>query len=108
MLLKHNKTQKYMSFKDIRASKKTLSDIGISNSNVHWNLSSDELEEHSISSGHAIRSSQGAITINTGKFTGRSLKIDLLLKIQLQKILFGGVISIYHSVKISLINFIKK
>ena len=85
MLLKHNKTQKYMSFKDIRASKKTLSDIGISNSNVHWNLSSDELEEHSISSGHAIRSSQGAITINTGKFTGRSPQDRFIVKDSITK-----------------------
>ena len=85
MLLKHNKTQKYMSFKDIRASKKTLSDIGISNSNVHWNLSSDKLEEHSISSGHAIRSSQGAITINTGKFTGRSPQDRFIVKDSITK-----------------------
>ena len=90
MLLKHNKTQKYMSFKDIRASKKTLSDIGIPNSNVHWNLSSDELEEHSISSGHAIRSSQGAITINTRRIYRKILKI-LLLKIQLQRYCFRNL-----------------
>ena len=85
MLLKHNKTQKYMSFKDIRASKKNLSDIGISNSNVHWNLSSDELEEHSINSGDAIRSSQGAITINTGKFTGRSPQDRFIVKDSITK-----------------------
>ena len=61
-----------MSSNDIRAAKKNLSDIGISNAKVHWNLSPDELQQHAIDNGQAKLTSQGAITINTGKFTGRS------------------------------------
>ena len=61
-----------MSYNDIRAAKKNLSDIGISNAKVHWNLSPDNLQQHAIDNGQAKLTSQGAITINTGKFTGRS------------------------------------
>ena len=61
-----------MSSNDIRAAKKNLSDIGISNAKVHWNLSPDDLQQHAIDNGQAKLTSQGAITINTGKFTGRS------------------------------------
>ena len=61
-----------MSSTDIRAAKKNLSDIGISHAKVHWNLSPDDLQQHAIDNGQAKLTSQGAITINTGKFTGRS------------------------------------
>ena len=61
-----------MSSNDIRAAKKNLSDIGISKAKVHWNLSPDDLQQHAIDNGQAKLTSQGAITINTGKFTGRS------------------------------------
>tara|TARA_Y100000991_G_scaffold160266_1_gene122475 strand:+ start:1142 stop:2743 length:1602 start_codon:yes stop_codon:yes gene_type:complete len=55
-----------------RAQEKLISDLGIKNSKTHWNLSSDELQEHALKKGQAKLTSQGAITINTGKFTGRS------------------------------------
>ena len=61
-----------MSSTDLRVAKKNLSDIGISNAKVHWNLSPDDLQQHAIDNGQAKLTSQGAITINTGKFTGRS------------------------------------
>jgi phosphoenolpyruvate carboxykinase (ATP) len=40
--------------------------------NVYWNLSAEELVEHTIQRGLGVLSSQGAICINTGKFTGRA------------------------------------
>ena len=72
MLLKHNTKYYYMSFTDKRASKTNLTDLGITNAKVHWNLSSDELQKHALNKDQAKLTSQGAITINTGKFTGRS------------------------------------
>ena len=72
MLLKHNIKYYYMSFTDKRASKTNLTDLGITNAKVHWNLSSDELQKHALDKDQAKLTSQGAITINTGKFTGRS------------------------------------
>ena len=72
MLLKHNIKYYYMSFTDKRASKNNLTDLGITNAKVHWNLSSDELQKHALNKNQAKLTSQGAITINTGKFTGRS------------------------------------
>ena len=72
MLLKHNIKYYYMSFTDKRASKNNLTDLGITNAKVHWNLSSDELQKHALDKDQAKLTSQGAITINTGKFTGRS------------------------------------
>ena len=72
MLLKHNIKYYYMSFTDKRASKTNLTDLGITNAKVHWNLSSDELQKHALNKNQAKLTSQGAITINTGKFTGRS------------------------------------
>ena len=55
-----------------RATNATISDLGIKNSRVHWNLSPKELSEISLKNGQAQLTSQDAITINTGKFTGRS------------------------------------
>lgn len=55
-----------------RAKNATISDLGIKNSRVHWNLKPSELIEISLRNGQAKLTSQKAITINTGKFTGRS------------------------------------
>ena len=61
-----------------RAENATISDLGIKNSTAHWNLTPSELIAISLKEGQAKLTSQKAITINTGKFTGRSLWIDLL------------------------------
>ena len=55
-----------------RAQEKLISDLGIRNAKIHWNLTPEELQEHALEKGQAKLTSQGAITINTGKFTGRS------------------------------------
>ena len=49
-----------------------ISDLGIKNTTTHWNLSSDELSKISLKKGQARTTSSGAITVNTGEFTGRS------------------------------------
>ncbi len=51
---------------------KQLSSIGILNSNIKFNLSSKQLSEISVKKKQAILTSTNAISINTGKFTGRS------------------------------------
>ena len=58
----------------IRSVHSDLSLYGIDRANEHWNLPTDELEEIALAKGIATRSDQGAIAVNTGKFTGRSPK----------------------------------
>ena len=51
---------------------KQLSSIGILNSNIKFNFSSKQLSEISVKKKQAKLTSTNAISINTGKFTGRS------------------------------------
>ena len=55
-----------------RAQNATISDLGIKDATVHWNLSPEELTEIAVEKGQATITSSGAININTGEFTGRS------------------------------------
>ena len=55
-----------------RAKHATISDLGIKNAIVHWNLSPEELAKIAVKKGQATITSSGAININTGEFTGRS------------------------------------
>ena len=55
-----------------RAQGATISELGIKNATVHWNLSPEELAKIAIEKGQAVLTSTGAININTGEFTGRS------------------------------------
>lgn len=52
--------------------KATLGELGIQPSIVHWNLSTQELSDKTIELGQGQITSQGALAVNTGKFTGRS------------------------------------
>lgn len=54
--------------------------LGISDVNIHWNLSPEELSSLSIDLGQAKETSFGAITVNTGEFTGRSPKDRFIVK----------------------------
>jgi len=58
----------------------SLEKYGIYDSNSHWNLSPEKLTEISISSNQAIKTSTGAISIDTGEFTGRSPKDRFIVK----------------------------
>jgi phosphoenolpyruvate carboxykinase (ATP) len=58
----------------LRSSNANLADYGITDATEHWNLSAEALEAIAIEKGMAERSSQGAIVVNTGEFTGRSPK----------------------------------
>jgi phosphoenolpyruvate carboxykinase (ATP) len=50
----------------------SLSALGIMDGVVHWNLPSEELIEKSLALGQAELTNSGAITVDTGEFTGRS------------------------------------
>ena len=56
-----------------RAKDATISDLGIKNAIVHWNLPPEELADIAIII-NKQKTSTGAININTGEFTGRSPK----------------------------------
>ena len=58
----------------------SLEKYGIYNSNSNWNLSPEKLAEISINSKQAVKTSTGAITVDTGEFTGRSPKDRFIVK----------------------------
>ena len=68
-----------MNFKEIRPSNDDLGIYKIKNAEALWNLNPTDLEEISIEKGQAKRSSLGAISVNTGEFTGRSPKDRFLV-----------------------------
>ena len=43
-------------------------------SNIRWNLSPDKIEKICLKEGSATKTNLGAITVDTGKFTGRAPK----------------------------------
>jgi phosphoenolpyruvate carboxykinase (ATP) len=54
--------------------------LGISEGIVHWNLPPDELIKKALDSGQAKMTKSGAITVDTGEFTGRSPKDRFIVK----------------------------
>lgn len=74
-----------MDIKGIKAPGATVEDLGIKNSTVHWNLSSEESASISVAKGMAKETSTGAIAIDTGEFTGRSPKDRFLVKDDITK-----------------------
>lgn len=50
----------------------SLKGYGIEHSNIHYQLSSDELHARTIEKGMGQETSLGALAVNTGEFTGRS------------------------------------
>lgn len=63
----------------------SIENIGFKNATVHWNLSSDELTDISVKQGLAEMTSSGAITVDTGEFTGRSPKDRFIVKDEVTK-----------------------
>ena len=62
----------------------SLSALNFSNLNtVYWNLTPEELVEHSIRKEMGVLSDKGAICIRTGEFTGRSPKDRFVVKDEL-------------------------
>ena len=58
--------------KGLKSSYQSISDFGINNAVVHWNLDSDHLSKITVDKKMGIISNTGALAIDTGEFTGRS------------------------------------
>jgi phosphoenolpyruvate carboxykinase (ATP) len=59
----------------------TLSYLGIKNpKNLHWNLTPEELVNHTVTSGQGTLNDTGALVVMTGAFTGRSPKDKFMVK----------------------------
>ena len=63
-----------------RAANASVEIYGIKDASAHWNLSSEELTQIAIDLNQAKLTSSGAITINTGEFTGRSPRDRFIVK----------------------------
>ena len=63
-----------------RAANASVENYGIKDATAHWNLSSEELTQIAVDLNQAELTSSGAITINTGEFTGRSPKDRFIVK----------------------------
>jgi phosphoenolpyruvate carboxykinase (ATP) len=58
----------------------SLQQYGIKDATAHYQLSSDQLHEETIKNGQGVETSFGAISVNTGEFTGRSPKDRFIVK----------------------------
>ncbi|MBL7772104.1 MAG: phosphoenolpyruvate carboxykinase (ATP) [Chitinophagaceae bacterium] len=57
-----------------------LSSLGIHPSKINWNLTPDVLSDQTVALGQGTITSQGALAVSTGKFTGRSPKDKFTVK----------------------------
>ncbi len=58
----------------------SLEYLGIKDANEYWNLTPDELSQITVDKGMGIRAVNGALSVNTGKFTGRSPKDRFIVR----------------------------
>ena len=78
-----------------------LEKIGITNSKQSWNLSSAELSNLSVEHDLAKKASNGAISVSTGEFTGRSPKDRFIVKDKITKARYGGATSTCRLIRIN-------
>jgi len=57
-----------------------LADLGINVAVAHWNLSPEELVKKTLELGQGVLNDTGALSVSTGKFTGRSPKDKFTVK----------------------------
>ncbi len=65
---------------DTNAKSISLNSLGIKNATIRYQLSSDELHAEILKKEQGVESSLGAISIDTGEFTGRSPKDRFIVK----------------------------
>ena len=70
---------------DVNTKSISLTDLGIENAKVRYQLSSDELHQITLEKGQGTESSLGAIAVNTGEFTGRSPMDRFIVKDEITK-----------------------
>ncbi len=69
----------------IKSNQFDLKDLGIKVKEAHWNLSQSELIEESILNNEGHLADTGALTVETGKFTGRAPKDKFVVKDDITK-----------------------
>jgi len=69
-----------MNEQGLRADNATVESYGFKNATAHWNLDPIVLSKLSVDLGQAKGTSTGAITVDTGEFTGRSPKDRFIVK----------------------------
>ena len=69
-----------MADKGLKAPNANVEDYGIKNATANWNLSPEVLDQIALDLDQAKMTSTGAITVNTGEFTGRSPKDRFIVK----------------------------
>src|ERR1700761_7407202 len=57
-----------------------LADLGLNVAVAHWNLTPDELIKKTLELGQGTLNETGALSVSTGKFTGRSPKDKFTVK----------------------------
>ncbi len=84
-----------MTAKEIKNTSFELSSVGIHNPKVYWNLAPAVLIQHTLSKGQGELTNSGALSIETGKFTGRSPKDRYIVEDEItQKQVHWGNINI--------------
>ncbi len=63
----------------------SLAYLGINNAKAYWNLSPLELADIAVEKGQCQRTSSGAISVDTGEFTGRSPKDRFIVEDEITK-----------------------
>jgi phosphoenolpyruvate carboxykinase (ATP) len=59
----------------------SLTDLGIENAKIHYQLSASDLQAQTVALGQGVENSTGALAINnTGEFTGRSPQDRFIVK----------------------------
>jgi len=93
---------------------KDLENLGIKDVKVHYNLTSDQLIKISLDSHQAKLANSGAISVNTGEFTGRSPKDRFVVKDHLtENTVWWGKVNIpfsakdYHSLYEKVAHYVK-
>lgn len=73
----------------------SLEQYGIKNAKVKYQLSPEELHKITIEKGQGVEASSGALTVNTGEFTGRSPNDRFIVKDEITKdLIWWGNINI--------------
>jgi phosphoenolpyruvate carboxykinase (ATP) len=67
----------------IKSKNASVEELGITDGKIHWNLSSRQLTDIAVQSGHGKITATGALSIDTGEFTGRSPKDKFTVKDEL-------------------------
>lgn len=80
-----------MNYTGVRNLNFDISSIGLNDVHCYWNLSPAALIEKTISTGQGILASSGALTIDTGEFTGRSPKDRYVVQTGNEDVNWGNV-----------------